>query len=162
MLCSFLLIGSGPFFESPDRVYSGYQMKPVEEIQRPRDDIVAGTTCHTGLIACHLQPERESPSCWESINYVHSVGAEYVFLLYNHESVPQESLVNYRGRIEESLEGFLNTHKLGYVLGGASGTVSSYVDLLVVDTDAFNRLLGNVIADFDVEISCIPFRALKD
>ncbi|MCL1790303.1 MAG: hypothetical protein FWG40_02915 [Peptococcaceae bacterium] len=70
--------------------------------------------------------------------------------------------MNYRGRIEESLEGFLNTHKLGYVLGGASGTVSSYVDLLVVDTDAFNRLLGNVIADFDVEISCIPFRALKD
>jgi len=139
-------------YENPDEVFSTYSLNPKETANVLREDIIMGYTCNTSLISAYLNGDGES------MEYMRSVGAEYAFLAYEHKFMEDSGkIVGYRGGIEDALETFFDSTKLGRVLGGATGAFYSYIDLLIFDVDAFNASIGGVLADFEAEISYVPF-----
>jgi len=138
-------------FENPDEVASAYRMEPKAEMQKDRDDIAIGYTYHPGLISDYLSGNGEA------IEAMRAVGAEYLFLAYNHEHIPLDQKVPFRAPIEDALDELLLSRKLGRLLGGATGSVHSYIDLLVFDMDEFDALIPDVLAKFDVIIRRVPF-----
>ena len=138
-------------FENPDEVASAYRMDPKTDIQGDRDDIAIGYTYHPGLINDYLG------GTGEVIHAMRAVGAEYLFLVYNHAHVPLDQKVPYRAPIEDALDELLLSRNLGRLLGGATGSLNSYIDLLVFDMDEFDALVPEVLAQFDIAIRRVPF-----
>lgn len=140
--------------ENPDDTWTGYQLEPNQTGRPYRDDVLFGYTSHTGLIRDYLQGERGN------IDYLRSVGADYVFIAYNHSHIPQEQKVSFRGEIEDALNLFFAENKLGRHIGGATGISNSYIDLIVFDTDEFNRQIDSFLEKFDIKAECVPFSEL--
>lgn len=139
-------------FESPIDSFQIYNLKPKEVCKFYRDDIFIGNTCHIGLLNNCLQGNREN------ISYMRSVGAEYAFIAYENTGIPLEKIPEFRGNIEDMLFSFLKTHRLGYLIGGATGTIMSYIDLLVFDISEFRQRIKGI--DLNVKMEIIPFRDL--
>lgn len=138
-------------FESPDQIFTTYELQPDTDSNKYRDDIVFGYTSNLNLIDNHLQSTKEG------IDYMHSVGAEYIFMTYDHQNIPHEQKVSFRGGIEDRVVSILDTYKLGYHLGGATGITNSYIDLLIFDMDEFNKQISGILENFNVKIECISF-----
>jgi len=141
-------------FESPDKVYSGYQLQPNQSDNKKRDDILFGSTSYINIINDYFNGNSRN------YDYVRSVGAEYMFIKYNHEHIQFEEKVVFRGEIEDTLEPLLQEHKLGYLIGGATGIAYSYIDVIIFDADRFNDLIGGLAKKFKIEFECVPFRDL--
>jgi len=139
-------------FENPDEIFSSYSMEPKDEVNTYREDIIAGYTSNVHLINSYLNGDRES------MDYMHSVGAQYAFLVYSHEFIEDSGkIVEYRGGIEDALEKLFNTRKIGRILGGATGSFYSYIDLLIFDMEEFNASINDVLSEFEAVVKCVLF-----
>ena len=59
--------------------------------------------------------------------------------------------------MEDAIEKLFDARKIGRILGGATGSFYSYIDLLVFDMDEFNAAINDVLSDFEVGVKCVLF-----
>lgn len=129
------------FIENPKDVYTTYKFAPKEaEEELPlRYDVVIGSTCLNSLVAEYYQ------NTTELFDHINSFGAQAVYLNFPHHNGKDEdasSVLNFRHDLEDRInDEILVPEGLGQLLGGATGTESSYIDLLVFD---FNRFAEKV------------------
>ncbi len=141
-------------FVSPDEAFVSYELKPTNYGEIYRGDIIYGYTNNTRLLDQHMNGQDQS------IQYMRTLGAHYLFLAYAHEDISQHEKVRYRGEVEDAVGRMLEKFRIGYVLGGATGIFNSYVDLLIFDLDEFNKCIHNVLEKFRVDIGILPFSIL--
>ena len=124
--------------EWPDKtigeLWSGYQMKaPCDD--HLRTDVIAGSTCHMGLNNEYLRDpgQMEDP--------IQDVGAQYVFVRFPVHNLDDGKQSDQRGELEEKIEAALSTANAGILLGGAIGTVNTYMDWLLYDAPAGIKII---------------------
>lgn len=111
---------------SPIRSYTGYSIRTQQPVLR--GDTIAGTTCIPRLVFELIEEGgrlEEDP--------LEDTGATLAYLQIDAAVFPNGDEAGVRHNIEEALEQALETEQLGRSLGGASGTDSSYIDLLLID-----------------------------
>lgn len=110
----------------PTETWTGYQMNEPHDRFR-RGDVIAGTCCNMKLIDEFLrsQDRMEDP--------LNRTGADYVFVQFPSEILPEGKQVDARGKIEDALQEALSSAKSGRHIGGALGTQFAYIDLLLLD-----------------------------
>lgn len=111
---------------SPIRSYTGYSIRQQQPVLR--GDTIAGTTCIPRLVFELIEEGgrlEEDP--------LEGTGASLAYLQIDGAVFPSGDEAGVRHNIEEALEQSLETEELGRPLGGAAGTDSSYIDLLLID-----------------------------
>lgn len=131
------------FFENPKEIYSTYRMNP-QESDKPRYDIIIGSTCFDSIIADYYN---DSTDIFDHIN---SFGAQAVFIAFpNPDDTEGNDILNLRHDIEDRISGeILEPLNLGQVTGGATGTHSSYIDLIVFDFFTFVNALKPLLEQY--------------
>lgn len=121
----------------PTESYTSYQL-PNPSNEFARSDTVVGTTSHMRLIEDFLEASGPLPE-----DPLEGSGAEFAYIEFSSEVLPQGNEAEIRGQIEDSLAEYLELH--GRVLGGAIGTRQSYIDLLLTDgAESLKRLKKGV------------------
>ena len=93
-----------------------------------RDDIIAGSTTHPGLVNEYFRAEGRLQ------DPLAGTGADYVFVSFDCAFFPEvKEMVDKRSVIEDALDKALQSAQSGRVLGGAFGTQFGYIDLLLFD-----------------------------
>ena len=111
---------------SPIHSYTGYSIRNQQPVLR--GDTIAGTTCIPRLVFELIEEGGRL-----SEDPLEETGAELRYLQIDGMVFPSGDEAGVRHNIEEALEESLEPHHLGRPLGGAAGTESSYIDLLLID-----------------------------
>lgn len=124
------------FFENPVDVYTSYKLNQQDNTEL-RFDVVVGSTRLDAIIADYYH---DSTDIFDHIN---SFGAQAVFIAFaNPEGMDGNSILNLRHDIEDKItEEILDPLELGLVIGGATGTDVSYIDLIVYDYNTFEHAI---------------------
>lgn len=125
--------------DSPLNTYSLYQIETPSG-GFPRGDSIVGTTCHPSLVMDFLNnggPLSENP--------LEETGAEFVYLTIDGSLFPDGQQVELRGQAEDALKAQLTEHHSGRTIGGAMGTESVYIDLLLLDGDNSRKIVDSVM-----------------
>lgn len=119
-------------FDNPKENYIGYQINPKESNEL-RYDVILGYTCLDSLVQDYYNDSTDI------FDHVNSFGAQAVFIAFqNPDNLEENEILNLRHNIEDKIIGkILEPMSLGQVIGGATGTQNSYIDLIVYDFDAF-------------------------
>ena len=111
---------------TPLEAYTGYQAEPTDDFVR--SDIMAGYTNVPEVVIAFLENDGQL-----SENPVADTGAEFLFVKVSRNELPQEQdPMAYRTEIEMEVARRLAGGG-GYVVGGATGTDHSYIDMLIFD-----------------------------
>jgi len=124
----------------PTEFGSVYQIKEPHDRFR-RSDIIGGTTYSMKLINQFLESEDklEDPLA--------DTGADYVFVQFPSEILPEGNQVEVRGEIEDALDEALSSAGCGRLIGGALGTQFAYIDLLLFDETEGLNIIQKVLRD---------------
>ena len=124
--------GGREYFENPKEIYSTYRMNP-QESDELRFDVIVGSTCLDSIVADYYNGSTEI------FDHINSFGAQAVYIAFpNPDSIDGNEILNLRHEIEDRISGeILEPMNLGQVIGGAAGTHSSYIDLIVYDCITF-------------------------
>jgi hypothetical protein len=106
-----------------------------------RGDIVIGQTAQMKLINEYLRAEGKLK------DPLAGTGADYVFVSFDVGFLPEGKQVDARGAIEDALDAALKAGHQGRILGGAMGTKSAYIDLLVYDGVASLEVVKQVVKE---------------
>jgi hypothetical protein len=123
---------------SPLRSYTGYSIRSQQPVLR--GDTIAGTTCIPRLVFELIEQGGrldEDP--------LEGTGASLAYLQIDGAVFPSGEEATTRYRIEETLEDALENRRLGRPLGGAAGTDSSYIDLLLIDGDRSRSAVDEIM-----------------
>jgi hypothetical protein len=110
----------------PGESWMGYQMKQPHQ-QFLRGDVIAGSTTNYRLIQEYLAAEGELS------DPLSGMGADYVFVSFDANFLPEGKQSEARGMIEDALAEAFKLDSNGRLLGGAFGTQNAYIDLLLFD-----------------------------
>jgi len=116
--------------------YMPYRAIPLDH-WRLREDVIAGTSCVNRLINEYYNEEREVFT--ESLED----GAVFGFLFFNNDEFETYNLVNCRAAIEEALEE--RGEEFCKVIGGATGTYFTYIDVVCFDQIEFLTLAAEIL-----------------
>lgn len=135
--------------ENPDKNYCIYKMEPKQSGEF-RMDVEIGTSCYQELISdyysnntnsyydileCGAYPLYISVSFWENRNNLPETEKEIVKLRHTLEDKIQNTILGERGSSNEQ----------GIVIGGAMGTSTFYIDLLLYDMEGFEEQIEKLI-----------------
>lgn len=130
------------FFENPKELYTSYHLTP-QDSDVLRYDVIVGSTCLDAVVADYYN---DSP---EIAKHLESFGARAVFLVYANGECAGNDALNFRYDLEDRLNSeIFERAAIGQVLGGASGTENSYIDLLVYDLPAFVRAVRPLLEKY--------------
>jgi len=128
-------------YNNPCEVFLGYQLKPKDKINNLRDDIIVGYTANFDLVNHYYSDDN-------SIKDLEKIGVMIGFLYYDNTDVKRENLVATRSRIEDEIFEMLDGKQVAEIIGGATGSKNSYIDLIIYDMDEF---IG-IIKDIKIEL----------
>ncbi len=125
----------------PYNSYSSYSLGENEDIQKVRDDIIAGTTCLLPLIGDYLSEETYTfDTSFDS-------GVVYTSLIFDIGDINPSEALKKRHEMENLL-----VEKEGDIfklIGGAFGVYSMYTDLVVFDMKRFK----SEIIDYYIDLA---------
>lgn len=120
--------------DNPQQVYTGYRFEPQANNDL-RYDVIAGSSCYQSLLGAYYNGSTEL------IDRLADFGARAVFIAFPYEQTDEEDskkILAFRYELEDRLaEDLLAPQGLGLLLGGAIGTDTCYIDLLLFDAPAF-------------------------
>ena len=118
------------FFENPKDLYTGYHLTPKDS-KELRADVMFGITCMESLVAEYYSQSTEI------FDHANSFGAQAIFLVFRNHQDGQATL-NFRHDLEDRItDEILKPQNLGQIIGGATGTDYSYIDLFVFNIHSF-------------------------
>ena len=142
---SYQYVGSVEKADAPLEVYTGYRFEP-QESEELRFDVVAGSSCFQPLVADYYN------GLEELFNRLNRFGAQAVFIAFpyeNNEEGDGKKALDFRYELEDRLsEELLAPEGLGLLLGGAVGTGTCYIDLLLFDEPAFMEKIVPFLKDY--------------
>ncbi len=106
-----------------------------------RGDVIIGSTMHYPLIEEYLEAEGGFS------DPLAGTGADYVFASFDSKFLPDGKQSETRGLIEDVLDQALKTNAQGRSLGGAFGTQSAYIDLLLFDGSNSIETVRRILTD---------------
>ena len=106
-----------------------------------RADVFAGTTRNFMLIREFAEADGQME------DLIPDTGAEFVFITIDSKILPSGEEIAFRGSIEDKLEERLKADLSGDLLGGASGTNYSYIDLVIYDGDRSLKLIHETLVE---------------
>lgn len=128
------------FFENPKDIFSTYRMNP-QESEELRFDVMTGSTCFNPILADYYN---DSTDIFDHIN---SFGAMAVFITFANPDV--NDILSLRHDIEDKISAeLLEPMNLGMLLGGATGTTNSYIDLIVYDYITFINSVSEILKQY--------------
>lgn len=131
--------------DNPRDVYTGYRLQPQDN-EELRYDVVAGSTCFEPLITEYYQ---ESTELFDRLN---EFGVKAAFLAFSYdieEGGNEKDVLNFRFDLEDRIEAeLLAPEGLGFLLGGAIGESTCYIDLLLYDEAAFVEKIIPFLKDY--------------
>ena len=132
-------------FDNPQQVYTSYRFEPQEN-EELRFDVVAGSSCFQPLVANYYNGSTE---LFDQLN---QFGAQAVFIAFPFENEKEgdaKKALDFRYELEDRLsEELLSPEGLGLLLGGAVGTGTCYIDLLLFDKPAFMEKIIPFLKDY--------------
>lgn len=128
---------------NPKEIYSTYKLNP-QESDELRYDIITGFTCLDSIIADYYNDSTEL------FDHINSFGAQAVYIAFpNPENTEGNDILNLRHDIEDRITAeILGPMKAGQVIGGATGTHNSYIDLIVYDLITFIHVVKPLLAQY--------------
>lgn len=131
------------FFENPKDIFSTYKLNP-QKSNDLRYDIIIGSTCLESIISDYYEDSTDV------FDHVNSFGAQAVFIAFpNPADSDGHDVLNLRHEIEDRISGeILDPMNLGQITGGATGSCSSYIDLIVFDVLAFADSVRHVLEQY--------------
>lgn len=131
--------------DNPRDVYTGYRLQPQDN-EELRYDVVAGSTCFEPLITEYYQ---ESTELFDRLN---EFGVKAAFLAFSYdieEGGNEKDVLNFRFDLEDRIEAeLLAPEGLGFLLGGAIGESTCYIDLLLYDEATFVEKIIPFLKDY--------------
>lgn len=124
-------IDTGEEPESICRYFTSYQMKPADLEQEwgLREDVFVGNTACVDIVRAYYNGD-------DSLMNEHQAdGVVFGFFFYGNQKVERELMVPFRAEIEDEITD--NAEDSGEILGGATGSVYSYIDFVSYDLKAF-------------------------
>ncbi|MDE6343646.1 MAG: hypothetical protein K2L69_02820, partial [Muribaculaceae bacterium] len=102
------------------------------------------STCIDSIVADYYN---DSTDIFDHVNHF---GAQMVFLAFpNPNDIDGSDILNIRHDIEDRIsDEILEPMKLGQVIGGAAGTDSSYIDLIVYDLITFIHAVKPLLTQY--------------
>jgi len=138
----------------------GVIYKPNEPSDRGlREDIVIGST------ECYLPVNRYRKAGGPAEDDpVAGLGAEFLFLAFDLRTLPGEKVVEERRVYSDAVEEKLKAAKSGEVIGGATGQMNAYIDLLIYDGERSIELMREALSGMDLPYgaSLHPFFTSRD
>lgn len=132
-------------FDNPQQVYTGYRFEP-QESEELRFDVVAGSSCFQPLLGDYYNGSTEL------FDRLKEFGAQAVFICFsynNNEEGDMKKVLDFRYELEDRLsDELLAPDGLGLLLGGAIGTGTCYIDLLIYDYPAFVEKIIPFLKEF--------------
>lgn len=130
-------------FDNPKEIYSTYRLNP-QESDELRYDVIVGSTCLDSIVADYYNDSTDI------FDHVNSFGAQVAFIAFpNPDDIDGSDILNLRHDIEDRIsDEILEPMKLGQVIGGAAGTDSSYIDLIVYDLMTFIHAVKPLLAQY--------------
>ena len=132
-------------FDNPQQVYTSYRFEPQEN-EELRFDVMAGSSCFQPLVANYYNGSTE---LFDRLN---GFGAQAVFIAFPYENKEEgdgKKVLDFRYELEDRLAvELLEPEGLGLLLGGAIGTGTCYIDLLLFDELAFMEKIVPFLKDY--------------
>ncbi|MEM1442206.1 MAG: hypothetical protein AAGF67_07680, partial [Verrucomicrobiota bacterium] len=124
----------------PTEQFVSYKMKETSG-RFLRGDVIAGTAANMRLVREYQNAEGifEDP--------LSGTGAEYVFVALDRTILPAGEEVDFRCDLEDAIDNSLRENHAGRTLGGASGTTSAYLDVLIYDRDRSMNLIEAILRE---------------
>lgn len=131
------------FFDNPQEVYNTYRLR-LEKSDELRFDIIIGSTCLKSIIDDFYNDSTEI------LDHVNSFGAQALFIVFSHACENDlNDYVGLRHDIEDRISAeILKPMNIGQVIGGATGSCNSYIDLLVFDLNAFVNAVRTLLEQY--------------
>ncbi len=138
-----------------------YQWKP-EENEELRFDTIAGITMCSELINDYFGESTSTIELFE--NY----GVTPMYIAFAYDSEQHENIVDLRQQMEDEIEeevfgrpidadGYTG-EEIGRVVGGATGTGTVYIDMIVFDEDEFMKRITEWVKKYDFKIYISEFK----
>ncbi len=135
-----------PKFNNPTEIYSGYRMEPKEnENWTLREDVFSGYTSCTPLLNEFYNGTSDR------FDEAVANGVRFGFLFFENVNVPQDTIVAFRGEIEDKIVDQAAPYGIANSLGGATGFHFSYIDFIIYDYEAFMKIAKDVLATYNFE-----------
>ncbi|MDE6022249.1 MAG: tetratricopeptide repeat protein, partial [Muribaculaceae bacterium] len=131
------------FFENPKDTYSTYQLTP-QESDELRFDVIIGSTCLMPIVSDYYN---DSTNIFDHAN---NFGAQALYIAFpNGDDIDGKEILHLRHEIEDRISGeIIKPMNLGQVIGGATGTANSYIDLIVFDLYAFIEMVKPLLKQY--------------
>lgn len=131
----------------PLDTYSAYEVS--EMASGPRSDTVAGSSCIPDVIFDYIENSGEATE-----DPLEDSGAEFVYLAIESSVFPEGSEVDARSTIEDQIDIDLTAALSGWVVGGATGSEHSYIDILLLDGAESRRLIEKTMRRLKLSDKC--------
>jgi len=120
----------------PTETSTLYQFQPdAEPATIRRGDVLFGSTCNFGIINEYFSFGGNLP------DPLAGCGADFVYIEFSSSILPEGREVDFRADIADEIGDLLKSEKIGRHIGGAFGSVNSYIDFLLFDTQAGLQLI---------------------
>lgn len=132
--------------ENPKGFYSVYRLDPSESKDwKLREDVQIGGTCCIPVINSYLKHDETLFRRFEKD------GVVFGFLFFDNTDVPKDSIVHFRGEIEDKIIEITEPRKIAESIGGATGVHFSYMDFIIYDRDAFLPIAKDILDGYKFE-----------
>lgn len=121
-------------FTNPCEIFTGYEVPAREGADRLRDDIRFGYTSNRDTLRLFDDDET-----W--LEPLDRYGITLGFIYYDNTSISGDRLVAVRGVLEDEVQAVIGDSHSAELLGGATGTLNSYVDFIIYDEPEFLTLI---------------------
>ncbi|MEM7012562.1 MAG: hypothetical protein AAF585_13890 [Verrucomicrobiota bacterium] len=124
-----------------------------------RADTIVGSSGCMAVVDSYLEdgkPANDDP--------VDRLGAEYVFVALDVRNLPEDDVVGGRGAIDDRIIDVFEANQSGLSIGGATGMINAYIDLLILDGQNSIDQISAVVASFDLPYGATihPFYTTRD
>lgn len=136
--------------------YTGYRANAAENPKELRQDVFIGSTSCFEIIR-ELGQENIYP-----LAALEADGVYMGYVFYDNSTVPDDQMVPQRADIEDTLYEILERQGIAEGIGGATGSINSYMDFIIYDLDAFVEITRQEMAKYNLMPQGISFFESKE
>lgn len=139
-----------PEYHDPTSIYRVYKLQESKAVSEVRKDMKMIFTVHPILISEVLNEE------YVTYHQFYDIEGEFGYLYYKNSHGDQHDAL-YRQKLEKKLNELLFPHGIAKSIGGAIGSMYSYIDVAIYDKDEFLKALDKINDKLSIKLSYQSF-----